>query len=153
MVFFIIQTVEDGRVCIHPSSSPKYLFRNVIGGIFWSSTHRVYRLEIANFFCTFSHVCILDPAMWSVLSPVAQLLFSLVHHFSSLFQILYLLHTGSNEKKIKAQVYVKRRIKWYSKIILSYSPNLFNFFPFKIITEFLMLLAYSLFLRLYAETY
>ncbi len=38
---------------------------------------RVYRLEIANFLRTFNHVGIFDPALWSVLSPVAPLPFSL----------------------------------------------------------------------------
>jgi hypothetical protein len=39
---------------------------------------RVYRLEIANFLRTFSHVGIFNPALCSVLSPVAPLPFSLV---------------------------------------------------------------------------
>jgi hypothetical protein len=38
----------------------------------------VYRLEIANFLCTFSHVGIFNPALGSVLSYVAPLPFSLV---------------------------------------------------------------------------
>jgi hypothetical protein len=67
----------------HSSSSPKHLLQNVISGIFSSSTHRVYRLEIANFLRTFSHVGILDPALWSVLSPAAPLPFSMVHHYPS----------------------------------------------------------------------
>ncbi len=68
---------------IHSSSSPKHLLQNVISGIFSSSTHSVYRLEIANFLRTFSHVGIFDPALWSVLSPTAHLPFSLVHHYPS----------------------------------------------------------------------
>jgi hypothetical protein len=39
---------------------------------------RVYRLELANFLRTFSHVGIFDQAVWSGLSPVAPLPFSLV---------------------------------------------------------------------------
>jgi hypothetical protein len=37
---------------IHLSSFPKHLLKNVISGIFPSSTLRVYRLEITNFLCT-----------------------------------------------------------------------------------------------------
>ncbi len=62
-------------------SSPILLVQNVIGGIFSSSTHRVYRLEIAILFLrTLTHVGIFDPALWSVLSLVAPLPPSLVHH-------------------------------------------------------------------------
>jgi hypothetical protein len=39
---------------------------------------RVYRLEIASFLCTSSHVGIFNPALGSVLSCVALLPFSLV---------------------------------------------------------------------------
>ncbi len=39
---------------------------------------RVYRLEIANFLCTFSHVGIFNPALVSVFFCVASLPFSLV---------------------------------------------------------------------------
>jgi hypothetical protein len=63
---------------IHSSSSPKHLFQNVISGIFPSTTLRVYRPEIANFFRTFSHVGSFDPPLRSVLSHVASLPFSLV---------------------------------------------------------------------------
>jgi hypothetical protein len=38
------------------------------------------RLEIANFLRTLSHVGIFDPALWSVLSPVSPVPFSLVQH-------------------------------------------------------------------------
>jgi hypothetical protein len=74
------------------SSSPKHLLQNVISGIFPSSKHRVYRLEIANFFHTFSHVGIFGPALWSVLSPVATLPYSLVQHYPpspSLFEEIH----------------------------------------------------------------
>jgi hypothetical protein len=39
---------------------------------------RVYRLEIVNFLRTFSHVGFFNPALWSVLSPVAPFPFSQV---------------------------------------------------------------------------
>ncbi len=48
---------------VHSSSSPKHLLQNVISGIFSSSIHSVYRLEVANFLRTFSHVGIFDPAL------------------------------------------------------------------------------------------
>ncbi len=67
----------------HTSSSIKHLLQNFISGIFYSSTHRAYRLAIANFLRTFSHVGIFDPALWSVLSPAAPFPFSLVHHYPS----------------------------------------------------------------------
>jgi hypothetical protein len=53
------------------SSSPKHLLQNMISGIFSRSTHRVYRLEIANFLPTFIHVgiTIFDlAARWPLLS-------------------------------------------------------------------------------------
>ncbi len=39
---------------------------------------RIYSLEVANFLRTFSNVGIFNPAVWSVLSPVVPLPFSLV---------------------------------------------------------------------------
>ncbi len=68
---------------LHLPSSPKHLLHNVISGIVSSSTHRVYRLEIDNFWRTFSHVRIFDSVLWSVFSSVAPLPFSLVHHYPS----------------------------------------------------------------------
>ncbi len=54
----------------HRCVTPKHLLQNVISGILPSSAQRVYRLKIANFLRTFSHVGIFDPALWSVLSPL-----------------------------------------------------------------------------------
>ncbi len=51
--------IEEGRGQSIQASSPKQYHQNVISGIFPSSTHRVYRLEIA----TFNHVDIFDPAV------------------------------------------------------------------------------------------
>ncbi len=64
---------------IHSSSSPKLLLQNVISGIFLSSSHRVYRLEIANSLRTI-YVGFCYPALGFVRSRVAHLPFSLVQH-------------------------------------------------------------------------
>ncbi len=72
--YFLSISIEEGRGQFIQASSPKQLLKNVISGIFPSSTHRIYRLEIA----IISHISISNPALWSVLYPVAPLPFSLV---------------------------------------------------------------------------
>jgi hypothetical protein len=63
---------------------------------------RVYRLEIADFLHTFSHVGIFNPALRSVFSPVARLAFSLVQ-LSSPFPVCIVYCTvckGSGPQQI-----------------------------------------------------
>ncbi len=67
-----IPAIQEERVPRGQSiqaSSRKQLLQNVISGIFSISTNIFYRMEIANFLRTFSHVGIFDPALWPVLPP------------------------------------------------------------------------------------
>jgi hypothetical protein len=53
---------------------------------------RVYRLVLANFLRAFSQIGIFNPALWSVLSPVAPLPFSLVQLSPSALPLPVLIH-------------------------------------------------------------
>ncbi len=66
-----IRFIEDDANCRHQQ---KFTCKGTLRQVFI----KVYRLEIANFLCTFSHVGIFNPALGSVLSCVAPFPVSLV---------------------------------------------------------------------------
>ncbi len=69
---------------------------SLISGIFSSSKHRVYRLEIASFLHTFSHVGRFDLALCDLYSPLLPLSLSLWFNSNILYK-----HTADRARTCK----------------------------------------------------